>query len=196
MSEETLAYKRVLRQVMLWNLGLLAGLGFAGWMADSSALMANAIDNGSDAAVYLLSYMAVDRASAWKRRAATISGVMLLLFACFVLADVVRRWLYGAEPMGPAMMVLALIAAAINLWCLKLLRRVRSTDVNMQAAETFSFNDFISNGGVLIAGAMVLWTGASWPDLVAGTLIAGVATVGGVGILRSVWADKQERSHD
>ena len=59
MSEETLVYKRVLRQVMLWNLGLLAGLGFAGWMADSSALMANAIDNGSDAAVYLLSYMAV-----------------------------------------------------------------------------------------------------------------------------------------
>ena len=96
----------------------------------------------------------------------------------------------------PAMMVLALIAAAINLWCLKLLRQIRSTDVNMQAAETFSFNDFISNGGVLIAGAMVLWTGASWPDLVAGTLIAGVATVGGVGILRSVWADKQERSHD
>ena len=65
MSEETLVYKRVLRQVMLWNLGLLAGLGAAGWMADSSALMANAIDNGSDAAVYLLSYMAVDRASAW-----------------------------------------------------------------------------------------------------------------------------------
>ena len=61
MSEETSAYKRVLRQVMLWNLGLLAGLGVAGWMADSSALMANAIDNGSDAAVYLLSYMAVDR---------------------------------------------------------------------------------------------------------------------------------------
>ena len=140
--------------------------------------------------------MAVDRASAWKRRAATLSGVMLLLFACFVLADVVRRWLYGAEPMGPAMMVLALIAAAINLWCLKLLRRVRSTDVNMQAAETFSFNDFISNGAVLIAGALVLWTGASWPDLVAGALIAGVATVGGIGILRSVWAEKQERDHD
>lgn len=100
MSEETLVYKRVLRQVMLWNLGLLAGLGAAGWMADSSALMANAIDNGSDAAVYLLSYMAVDRASAWKRRAATLSGVMLLLFACFVLADVVRRWLYAPSPWG------------------------------------------------------------------------------------------------
>ena len=66
----------------------------------------------------------------------------------------------------------------------------------MQAAETFSFNDFISNGGVLIAGALVLWTGASWPDLVAGALIAGVATVGGIDILRSVWADKQGRDHD
>ena len=35
--------KNVLRQVLLWNLALFAGLGMAGWAADSSALLANAI---------------------------------------------------------------------------------------------------------------------------------------------------------
>jgi len=159
--------KSVLRQVLLWNLALFAGLGAAGWMADSSALLANAVDNGSDAA-------------------AAVSGVMLLLFAVAVMADVVRRWLYGAEPLGPVMMGLALVAAAINLWCLVLLRRMRSDDVNMKAAETFSFNDFVSNGGVIVAGALVLWLGSSWPDLVAGALIAVVASLGGIEILRSV----------
>lgn len=192
MSDDPARQKPILRQVLLWNLGLFVGLGIAGWVADSSALMANAIDNASDAAVYLISYLAIDRQPAWKRWAAMLSGVMLLLFACFVLVDVVLRWLGDAEPVGLTMMVLALVAAGINLWCLVLLRRVRSDDVNMQAAETFSFNDFISNGGVLIAGGLVLWTGSPWPDLVAGALIALVAVVGGIGILRSVRADKRQ----
>ena len=189
MSDDPVRQKSILRQVLLWNLGLFVGLGIAGWVADSSALMANAVDNTSDAAVYLISYLAIDRQPAWKRWAAMLSGVMLLLFACFVLADVVRRWLGDVEPVGMTMMVLALVAAGINLWCLVLLRRVQSDDVNMQAAETFSFNDFISNGGVLVAGGLVLWIGSPWPDLVAGALIAVVAIVGGIRILRSVRAE-------
>jgi len=188
-SDDPVRQKSILRQVLLWNLGLFVGLGIAGWVADSSALMANAVDNASDAAVYLISYLAIDRQPAWKRWAAMLSGVMLLLFACFVLADVVRRWLGDVEPVGMTMMVLALVAAGINLWCLVLLRRVQSDDVNMQAAETFSFNDFISNGGVLVAGGLVLWIGSPWPDLVAGALIAVVAIVGGIRILRSVRAE-------
>ena len=189
MSDDPVRQKSILRQVLLWNLGLFVGLCIAGWVADSSALMANAVDNASDAAVYLISYLAIDRQPAWKRWAAMLSGVMLLLFACFVLADVVRRWLGDVEPVGMTMMVLALVAAGINLWCLVLLRRVQSDDVNMQAAETFSFNDFISNGGVLVAGGLVLWIGSPWPDLVAGALIAVVAIVGGIRILRSVRAE-------
>ena len=192
MSGDPAWQKSILRQVLLWNLGLFVGLGVAGWVADSSALMANAVDNASDAAVYLISYLAIDRQPAWKRWAAMLSGIMLLLFACFVLADVVRRWLGDAEPVGLTMMMLALVAAGINLWCLVLLRRIQSDDVNMQAAETFSFNDFISNGGVLIAGGLVLWIGSPWPDLIAGALIALVAIVGGIGILRSVRADKKQ----
>src|SRR5690625_2695690 len=179
MKSDLTHQKTVLLQVLLWNLALFVGLGVVGWLADSSALLANALDNGSDAAVYLLSYLAIDRRSAWKRSAATVSGVMLLLFAIVVIADVFRRWTYGAEPLGPVMMVMALMAGAINLWCLALLRRVRSSDINLKAAETFSFNDFISNGGVIVAGGLVLWLGSSWPDLVVGALIATVALKGG-----------------
>lgn len=193
MKSDLTHQKTVLLQVLLWNLALFVGLGVVGWLADSSALLANALDNGSDAAVYLLSYLAIDRRSAWKRSAATVSGVMLLLFAIVVIADVFRRWTYGAEPLGPVMMVMALMAGAINLWCLALLRRVRSSDINLKAAETFSFNDFISNGGVIVAGALVLWLGSSWPDLVVGALIATVALKGGVEILKNVREDRKSR---
>ena len=84
------------------------------------------------------------------------------------------------------MMVMALIAACVNLWCLTLLKKVSSQDVNMKAAETFSFNDFISNGGIIVAGLLVLWLGQAWPDLVVGGLVALVAAKGAFEILSDV----------
>ena len=71
----------------------------------------------------------------------------------------------------------------------ELIRRQRSEDVNMKAAETFSFNDFASNGGILIAGGLVLWLDQSWPDLVVGLIVAGIAVKGGVDILRDSRAE-------
>lgn len=178
--------RRTLLLVLVLNFGLFLALGVAGWLADSSALLANAADNASDSAVYLISFLAVGRAPRWKKAAATMSGVLLLLFAIGVLADVARRWLMGTEPIGPTMMVMALAAALVNLWCLKLLQKVDSDDVNMRAAETFSFNDFVSNGGILVAGGLVLWLGQAWPDLVVGALVAVVAAKGAFEILSDV----------
>ncbi|MCW0045671.1 cation transporter [Brevundimonas sp. BT-123] len=178
--------RRTLLLVLVLNFGLFLVLALAGWLADSSALLANAADNASDSAVYLISFLAVGRAPRWKKTAATVSGVLLLLFAIGVLADVARRWLMGTEPIGPTMMVMALAAALVNLWCLKLLQKVDSDDVNMRAAETFSFNDFVSNGGILVAGGLVLWLGQAWPDLVVGALVAIVAAKGAFEILRDV----------
>ena len=178
--------RRTLLLVLVLNFGLFLALALAGWLADSSALLANAADNASDSAVYLISFLAVGRAPRWKKTAATVSGVLLLLFAIGVLADVARRWLMGTEPIGPTMMVMALAAALVNLWCLKLLQKVDSDDVNMRAAETFSFNDFVSNGGILVAGGLVLWLGQAWPDLIVGTLVAIVAAKGAFEILSDV----------
>lgn len=176
--------RRTLLVVLILN-GLLAGaLGVGGALATSSALMANAVDNASDAAVYLIGFLAVGRNPIWKRNAARVSGVMLLIFAGGVLVDAARRWWLGGEPVGWTMMSLAVVAAVINFICLLLLRRAASTDVNMRAAQTFSLNDFASNGGILVAGGLVLWLGQAWPDLAVGVLVAALAAKGGLEILR------------
>lgn len=177
--------KRTLLFVLVLNAGLFVLLGIGGLAADSSALIANALDNASDALVYLVSFLAIGRAVIWKQRAARLSGVLLLVFAVGVLIDAGRRWWFGTEPIGPTMMVLAVIAAVVNLICLILIQRQRSEDVNMKAAETFSFNDFASNGGILVAGGLVMWLNQAWPDLVVGVLVAAIAVKGGVEILRS-----------
>lgn len=175
--------RRTLLIVLVLNALLFLGLGAGGILADSSALIANAADNASDSVVYLLSFLAVGRGLLWKRRAARTSGILLLVFAGGVLLDVGRRWLLGAEPFGVTMMGMALVAAAINLLCLMLIRRARSEDVNMRAAETFSFNDFASNGGILVAGGLVMWLDQAWPDLVVGLVVAVIAVKGGLEIL-------------
>jgi len=179
----TTEQRRTLWIVLGLNLLLVVFMGGAGLASDSSALIANALDNASDAAVYALSLFAVGRSLNWKRGAAGASGVLLILFGLGVVADTVRRFLTGSEPIGTTMMVVALFAGVINLICVWLLGRLKKKEVHLRAAETFSFNDFISNGGVLVAGALVLWTGLRWPDLVVGLLVALVAIKGGADII-------------
>lgn len=110
---------------------------------------------------------------------------MLLIFALGVLVEAGRRYFVGSEPLGTTMTVMALIAAVVNLFCLMLLRRLKHKDVNLRAAATFSLNDFMSNGGILVGGALVLWTGQNWPDLVVAVGVAGVALFGAVEILKN-----------
>lgn len=189
MSEESFTLdtadkRRTLWIVLLLNLALAVGFGVTGVLADSSALIANGLDNASDALVYIISLLALTRSPKWKRGAAITSGVLLLIFAAGVLFDAGRRYFTGSEPIGPTMIGMAIVAAIVNGLCLWLLKRLREPDVNLRAATTFSFNDFISNGGIVIAGGIVMWTGQNWPDLVLGVAVAGIAIKGGIEILK------------
>lgn len=171
------------------NVSLSAALGVAGWIGDSSALLANAVDNTSDAVVYALSLFALGRSARLKTAIAKLSGVLLFALAAGVLVDAIRRYLVGSEPLGPAMMGMAVISAIINLVCLLVLVRLKSDDPNIKAASTFSFNDFISNGGIFVAGGLVAWLKSPAPDVLVGAAVAAVAIYGGVEILRDARQD-------
>ena len=176
------------RKVLLWVLVLNAGLGvtllIGGLASDSSSLIANSLDNFSDAVAYAVSFLAVTRGARWKAAAAAITGVMLLLLAGGVIVDALRRFVSGSEPLGMSMMMLAAVAVAINVLCVKLLRSHRGEDVNLRAAWTMSLNDFVSNFGIFAAGGLVLVVGSNWPDLAVAFCIALVAVYGGISTLR------------
>jgi Co/Zn/Cd efflux system component len=120
----------------------------------------------------------------WKTRAASAVGDHAADLRGRGAADVGRRWIVGTEPVGWTMMGLAVVAAVVNLICLMLIRRQDSDDVNMRAAETFSFNDFASNGGILVAGGLVMALNQAWPDLLVGLIVAAIALKGGLDILK------------
>lgn len=193
MTEDELAYepatqaeRRALFAVLLLNIALSSGLAFGGFVWSSSALIANALDNASDAAVYAISLYAVSRGIQWKIRAAELSGIMLLFVAGLVIVDVIRRFAQGSEPIGLAIIGTALAAAVINVLCLRILQQHRSRDVALRATWAFSINDFVSNLGAVLSGVLVLWLGNAWPDLLVGLAVALVVGKGAVGILLDV----------
>ncbi|MEZ5710998.1 MAG: cation transporter [Erythrobacter sp.] len=189
------ADKRRTLWIVLWlNVAIAVGFFVVAYFADSNALLANGLDNSSDAFVYALSLLALTRSQSWKRGAARFSGIMLLIFAGGVIADAVRRFIEGSEPGGLMMIAMAAIAAVVNLICLRMLQKLQQKDVNLRAATTFSFNDFISNGGIIVAGIIVMLTGANWPDLVVGIAVAGIALYGGIDILRDAHRDKHKEA--
>lgn len=186
---------RTLWAVLLLNVAMAAGFFATGAWGDSSALIANGLDNTSDSLVYAIGLFAMSRSGVWKRAAANVSGGLLLIFSVGIVLDAVRRYYSGSQPLGPLMISMALIAAVVNGVCIWLLARIQNPDVNVRAANTFSLNDFISNGGILVAGGLVLWLGTNWPDLVVGIGVAGIAIWGGVDILRDAHGEHHKAVH-
>lgn len=156
----------------------------AGWLAESAGLIADSLDMFADAAVYGLALYAVGRDARHQAGAARLSGWLQLALALGVLAEVVRRALFGSDPEPPPMMAIATLALAANVACLALLARHRDGGAHMKASWIFSTNDVLANLGVIAAGALVAWTGSNLPDLIIGAVIGLVVLNGARRILK------------
>ncbi len=142
----------------------------AGWLAQSTGLIADSLDMFADSAVYGLALYAVGHAGR-QLRAARLSGWLQLLLALGVLGEVLRRWLTGSAPEPLPMIGIALLALAANFACMAMLAKHREGGAHMRASWIFSTNDVLANLGVILAGALVAWTSSNLPDLAIGTLI-------------------------
>jgi Co/Zn/Cd efflux system component len=175
--------RRILLYVLLINLAQSAlGMGVGVW-ASSAALIGAALDNLADASVYAVGIYAVGRSVRAKVVAARLSGWLLIGLSVLLVAEVIRRFMGSEAPIGPAMMVMAGVNEAINVYCLRLLKRHKGEDVNFKASAIFTSNDSIVNMAILVSGLLVLWLGSNVPDLVLGVVSALFAANGGREIL-------------
>ena len=165
------------QRTLLWTVLLLNGAMFlvefiAGWLAQSSGLMADSLDMLADAMVYMVGLYAVGKAIQYKAKAALFNGSLQLFLAGLILLDVVQRLIFGSEPQTQIMLWISLLALAVNLFCFILLSRYRSGDINMRASWICSRNDMIANVGVMISAGLVIWLDSAIPDLVIAIIIA------------------------
>ncbi len=172
-----------LRWLMAINAVMFAlelGVGIA---AQSTGLIADSLDMFADAAVYGVSLYAVGKAAKLKRRAAHFSGGLQLMLALGLLFEVLRRAVYGNEPVSMLMMSMGSIALVANVACLLFIYKLRNQGAHMKASWIFSANDVLANAGVIVAGTLVAITGSEIPDLVIGSMIGVVVLIGARRIL-------------
>lgn len=156
-----------------------------GWIAESTALLADSLDMLADATVYGIALYAASRSGGAQRTAARVSGVLQIALGLGVLVEVIRRTLFGSEPTSHLMIGAGAVALVANLICLRLIAKHREGGAHMRASWIFSKNDVIANTGVIVAGLLVMALGSRVPDLVVGSIVAAVVIRGGV----QIWAD-------
>lgn len=159
----------------------------AGIIARSTALMADSVDMLGDALVYALSLYALSRSDRWKAGAALAKGITILGFGGWIAFEIVAKLASGVTPISGLMAIFGALALAANLVCLTLLWRHRGADLNMRSTFECSRNDVIANVGVLLAAAGVWWTGAAWPDIAAGAIVAALFLRSAVSVIGEAW---------
>jgi len=163
-----------------------------GLVGQSTGLISDAVDMLADALVYGVGLYAIGKHTKIKIRGAHISGVFQILLALGVLADVVRRFVFGSEPESMLMIGFGLLALFANVWCLILIAKHRHGEIHMRASWIFSRNDVIANVGVILGGLLVYLFDSHLPDLLIGFAIALIVIRGGIAIIREAANEKMQ----
>ena len=179
-----------------WRYSLAIGLNVTivaiqlgvGFRIGSAALLADAGHNASDVlglalagwAAWLMTRQGSSRRTYGYGKAGVLAALMnslLLVFACGALVfEAVGRLIDPptTTPSGQMVILVASVAVAINLLSGWLLMGGNPDDVNRRAAVLHLFADAAVSAAVVLAGAIILWTGARWVDPVASLLIVAV----------------------
>jgi cation diffusion facilitator family transporter len=165
-------HKTVLTIVLVVNAILFFVEAAAGFLAHSTALLADSLDMFGDAMVYGFSLYVLWRSAEWKAMAAILKGAIMTVFGVGVLIEALHKMATSVMPVAETMGVIGFVVLLGNGLCFFLLFRHRSDDLNMRSTWLCSRNDIIANLSVLVAAAGVRVFQSSWPDIVIGAVIA------------------------
>jgi Co/Zn/Cd efflux system component len=174
----------MLKIVLAINAVMFVVEAAGGYLASSTALLSDSLDNLGDALTYGLSLYVVARSDRAKARVALFKGALIAAAALAVVAQIVYRLFVPSTPMFEAMGSIAILALAANVACLALLWRHRGDDVNMSSVFECSRNDIASNLAVIAAAAAVGRLGSGWPDLLVAIALAALLLTSAARVLQ------------
>ena len=183
-------------------IGIILNTGFViveavyGWLSGSMALIADAGHNLSDVLALLLAWGASVAAKrppterfTYGYKSSTILAALanagLLLIAIGAIAfETIHRMAEPAPVEGMTMVIVAGIGIAINTGTALLFLRGRKHDINIRGAFLHMAADALVSLGVVIAGVLIIVTGANWIDPLVSILIVAVIAWGTWGLLK------------
>src|SRR5512140_2334830 len=169
----------------------------AGYYANSLALLTDSAHNLTDVIALALSWFAIritaQPANAQKtygyHRAgilvALLNSTTLVLISLGIFYDAYRRFMSPPEVKAGVLVGVGLVAVLVNAVTAWLVHRGSEQDLNLRAAFIHLMSDVLSTVGAVIAGVIILFTGANWLDPLVSVLI-------GVLILYNAWTIVRE----
>lgn len=171
-AERDPAYRRALWIVVLLNLGFGLIEVVGGFLADSQALKADALDFIGDGTISLLGLVALGWTAPARARIALAQGLFLGALGVGVIGFAIWRTTNAVTPEAELMGGVGVVALIVNVSAALILSRFRDGDANVRAIWLFSRNDALANIAVIVAAGLVACTGQAWPDLLVAGAIA------------------------
>jgi cobalt-zinc-cadmium efflux system protein len=165
-------------------LSFMAAEVVAGILASSLALLSDAAHMLTDAAAIALSLVAARLAARPAAGAMTYglrrveilsaqaNGVTLLVLACFVVYEGVRRLVDPPEVEGALVVIVALVGVVVNLAAASLLAGAQRRSLNVEGSLRHVVTDLYAFIATAIAGAVILATDFTRADPLASLLVA------------------------
>ena len=179
-APETSAQRATVRVALVLNAVMFVVGLVVGFLAESTGVLADALDMGTDAISYALALAAITRSAKFKSNAARWTGGVLLVLGAAIVADVIRRFAFGSEPAGGLMMAYSVVAFAVNAYVLVRLAKFRGEGVHLNATYICTRADVLANIAVFASGLIVALSGFRVVDLIVGLAIA-------LYVLREAW---------
>ncbi|MGQ9700719.1 MAG: cation diffusion facilitator family transporter [Candidatus Bipolaricaulaceae bacterium] len=188
---------------LLWAIGVgffvFLGQVIVGLFTRSLALLADSAHVFLDVFALVLAYVGA-RFARWPptprytygfRRVevliAAVNGLTLVLLMTGVVREAIGRLGAPREVGAGPMLAMAGAGLGANLLMAVLLHRHEPEDLNLQAAFLHVVGDALGSVAVITSGLVILFTGWTLVDPLAGLLIAGIVGVGAARVLRRSW---------
>lgn len=163
---------------------------YCGWLSDSLALLSDAGHNLSDVLGLLMSWggfylarLRPDRRHTYGMGRATIlaalfNALFLLIVVGGIVWEAIARFSQPVPIQGGIVMLVAAIGVVINGITAWLFMSGNKHDLNLRGAFLHMTADALVSLGVVIAGALFIWTGWTWLDPAISLAIALVILLG------------------
>jgi cobalt-zinc-cadmium efflux system protein len=167
-----------------------------GLLADSLALLADAGHMLTDAGALVLSLIALRLASrpaqgnmtfGLKRAeilSAQVNGATLLVLGVLIGYEGIRRLIEPPDPIGGAMLLVAVLGIVVNLLATWQLARANRDSLNIEGSFQHLLTDLFAFVATAIAGGVIMLTGFVRADPIASLLIAATMLLAAFRLLR------------
>lgn len=170
----------------------------AGWFSNSLALLSDAVHMLTDIAALVIAMLTLWIAARPASKAKTygyiraeilgavLNGLFLWVLVVFIWIEAVHRIRNPENVAGLPVMVVAAVGIVINTFSAWMTMPTEGEARGMAVRAVFLhvLSDLIGSAGVLLAGALVYFTGSHQADSIVSVFIGGLVLYGGWGLIR------------